>query len=414
MEQIKKFNLPEATEDLHISEAKSSIALTKEVASKINELVDAYNNLNTTRYDILNNHEQTIRQGIVYMKDNLANTINELFETMNQSGEIQSILDSIFTSTHIDSLNALKEQSINILNTLKEQSVSVLKYGAIGDGATDNTKAIQDAIDDATLTGDVVYIPAGVYLISSPIILKDVTLIGAPETIIKCKTNDFIAIKQDFFSTRVDIRNIIIIDAYVGLELIRATHSVIENVKIENCMVAMKVENTNEFNHNRFVNCLFSGHTYAVSLVHMQDGTLGAMHNVFEQCKFVSASGRGVITKIFRDLVFSNCVFVCGGNAIRCEQYSTYTIDNCSFKGFKKANINSDVNIFYVMSGTNTHINGGAVYTDSEYDSINFYGTDTETTYGGITVTRPMTKFGGIDTYKDFAKPVKRAQYVEE
>jgi hypothetical protein len=179
-------------------------------------------------------------------------------------------------------------------------------------------------------------------------------------------------------------------------------------------MVAMKVENTNEFNHNRFVNCLFSGHTYCVSLEHMQDGTFGAMHNVFEQCKFVSESGRGVITKIFRDLVFSNCVFVCGGNAIRCEKYSTFNIDNCSFKGFKKTNINSDRCLFFVVDGTNTHINGGAVYTDSEYDSINFYGTDTETTYGGITISRPMIKFGGIDTYKDFAKPVKRAQYVEE
>ena len=176
----------------------------------------------------------------------------------------------------------------------------------------------------------------------------------------------------------------------------------------------MRVSETTEFNHNRFVNCLFIGHTYAVSLEHSQNGTLGAMHNVFESCHFLSLGGRGVITKIFRDLVFSNCVFECGGNAIRCEKYSTYTIDNCSFKGFKKTNINSDRCLFFVVDGTNTHINGGAVYTDVEYDSINFYGTDVETTYGGITVSKPMIKFGGIDTYKDFAKPVKRAQYVEE
>jgi hypothetical protein len=72
------------------------------------------------------------------------------------------------------------------------------------------------------------------------------------------------------------------------------------------------------------------------------------------------------------------------------------------------------MNIFYVMSGTNTHINSGAVYTTVEHDSINFYGTDTESTYGGITISRPMIKFGGIETFKDFAKPVKRMQYVEE
>ena len=403
MEQIRKFNLPEVTEDLHIREAKSSISLTKEVASKVNELVDAYNELSLTRYDILNNHEQVIRQGVMYMKDNLANTIDELFNKMNKSGKIQSILDSICTSGHIASLNVLKEQAINVLN-----------FGAIGNGIHDDTIAIQKAIDYALTHSRVVYLPANTYLISKTINLKDVTLIGTMGTIIKCKTNDFTAIKQDFFSTKVNIRDITITDGYIGLELNKNTHSVIENVNIENCMIAISVSETTEFNHNRFINCKFVGHTHAVSLAHTQNGTLGAMHNVFEGCHFISESGRGIVTRIFRDLVLSNCVFECGGNAIRCEQYSTYIIDNCSFKGFKKSNINSDVNIFYVMSGTNTLINGGAVYTTVEHDSINFYGTDTESTYGGITISRPMIKFGGIQTFKDFAKPVKRCQYVEE
>lgn len=403
MEKITKFNLPEVTEDLHISEAKSSISLTKEVASKINELVDAYNELNTTRYDVLNNHEQTIRQGVMYMKDNLANTINELFTKMNNAGEIQNILDSIFTTEYVDSLNALKEHSVNVKG-----------FGAYGNGISDDTLAIQNAIEYAANHGKVVHLPAGVYLITSSIILKDVELIGTPGTIIKCISNDFTAIKQDVFATKFNIRDITIIDAYIGLELIRGTHSQLQNVKIENCMVAMKVENTTEFNHNRFVNCLFNGHTYAVLLAHSQNGTLGAMHNVFEQCKFVSESGRGIITKICRDIVFNNCVFVCGGNSIRSELYSTFTLDNCSFKGFKKSNINSDMSIFYVVDGTNTSIYNGAVYTDVEYDSIYFYGTDTDVTYGGITIAKPMVIYGGIQTFKDFAKPVKRAQYVEE
>ena len=403
MEQIKHYILPDVTEDLHINEAKSSIALTKEVANKINELVDAYNELNATRYDILNDHAQTIRQGVVYMKDNLANTIADLFNTMNNAGEIQRILDSIFTSEYVDSLNALKEHSVNVKG-----------FGAYGNGISDDTLAIQNAIEYATNHGKVVHLPAGIYLITSSIILKDVELIGTPGTIIKCRSNDFTAIKQDVFATKFNIRDITITDGYIGLELVRGSHSVIENVNIENCMIAMKLTESTEFNHNRFVNCLFNGHTYCVSLEHTNNGTFGAMHNVFEQCTFISESGRGIITKIFRDLVFSNCVFNCGGNAIRCEKYSTYTIDNCSFKGFKKSNINSDRCLLFVVDGTNTHINAGSVFTDVEYDSINFYGTDTESTYGGITVTRPMIKFGGIATYIDFAKPVKRAQYVEE
>lgn len=403
MEQIKYYMLPEVTEDLHINEAKSSIALTKGVAAKINELVDAYNELNATRYDILNDHAQTIRQGVVYMKDNLANTIADLFTTMNNAGEIQRILDSIFTTEYVDSLNALKEHSINVKG-----------FGAYGNGVADDTLAIQNAIEYADSHGKVVHLPAGEYLITSSIILKDVSLIGTPGTIIKCRSNDFTAIKQDVFATKFNIRDITITDGYIGLELIRGTHSVLENVNIKNCMVAMEIENTTLFNHNRFINCLFNGHTYAVKLAHSQNGTLGAMHNVFDGCHFISESGRGIITRICRDIVLSNCTFECGANSIRSELYSTFTIDNCSFKGFKKANINSDMSIFYVVDGTNTVIYNGAVYTNVEYDNIYFYGTPTDVTYGGITIAKPMVIYGGIQTFKDFAKPVKRVKYVEE
>lgn len=430
MEQIKHYILPDVTEDLHIREAKSSIALTKEVANKINELVDAYNELNATRYDILNDHTQTIRQGIVYMKDNLANTIADLFTTMNNAGEIQSILDSIFTTEYVDSLNALKEQATN-----------VVEFGAYGDGIADDTLAISQAIEHANLTNKLVYIPAGTYLISDTITLKDVSLIGTVGTTIKCKTNDFVAIKQDVFANRFEIRNINITNAYVGLEINRADHSIFEGLKISECSIGMRLGNVNtlgstycdfrnititdcsqavtsisstQFNHNKFTNCLFNGHTYCFYLEGTQEGTFGAMHNVFDNCVFISESGRGIITKTCRDLTFNNCVFECGGNAIRSELYSTYNIVNCSFKGFKQANLNTDHNMLYIVGAGNVHIHHGAVFTNSEYENVNFYGTDNDVSYGTITISKPMINFGSVTTFKDFNLPVKRAQYVEE
>lgn len=45
MNKISHFNLPENTNRLYADEARSSIGLTREVANKINELVDAYNKL---------------------------------------------------------------------------------------------------------------------------------------------------------------------------------------------------------------------------------------------------------------------------------------------------------------------------------------------------------------------------------
>jgi hypothetical protein len=50
-----------------------------------------------------------------------------------------------------------------------ESGVSVLAYGAAGDGVTDDTAAIQAAIDAAG-PGQVVFFPTGVYLISAPIV----------------------------------------------------------------------------------------------------------------------------------------------------------------------------------------------------------------------------------------------------
>lgn len=50
---------------------------------------------------------------------------------------------------------------------------NVVGFGAKGDGVTDDTKAIQAAVDACSLTGGTVYYPAGTYLISRSIISKN-------------------------------------------------------------------------------------------------------------------------------------------------------------------------------------------------------------------------------------------------
>lgn len=46
--------------------------------------------------------------------------------------------------------------------------VNVRNFGAKGDGVTDDTEAIQNAIDSAAVNGGVVYLPTGIYLVSEP------------------------------------------------------------------------------------------------------------------------------------------------------------------------------------------------------------------------------------------------------
>ncbi len=67
-------------------------------------------------------------------------------------------------------------------------TVSVKDFGAVGDGVTDDTTAIQAAINSMSSTGGRVFFPSGTYLVNSGITLKTrVTLEGADRnsTIIK-------------------------------------------------------------------------------------------------------------------------------------------------------------------------------------------------------------------------------------
>lgn len=74
----------------------------------------------------------------------------------------------------------------NVRDKLRE-TVSVRDFGAVGDGVTDDTAAIQAAIDANTSSGflqrgqgNIVYLPKGIYRVSSPITVKrGVTLLGA-------------------------------------------------------------------------------------------------------------------------------------------------------------------------------------------------------------------------------------------
>ena len=64
-------------------------------------------------------------------------------------------------------------------------------FNAAGDGLTDDTKSIQEALNTAATTGFPVYIPAGTYLISSLTISSGVKIYGdgPASSIIKRKSN---------------------------------------------------------------------------------------------------------------------------------------------------------------------------------------------------------------------------------
>jgi hypothetical protein len=79
------------------------------------------------------------------------------------------------------------------------ESVSVKDFGAVGDGVTDDTAAIQAAIDKVALTGGVTYFPAGTYAVSG-ITLKSKVLIVGEST-----SSTEIRLKSGINSAAVDV-----------------------------------------------------------------------------------------------------------------------------------------------------------------------------------------------------------------
>lgn len=117
MKKIEKFMLPEHTNNLYKNEAISSISLSKEVADKINELVNAYNELSEIDLSWKQEQEGRIRKGVLFMKDNLINSLNELLKLLES--------ENFFDKRVAEYTAHLEERLNNLLGNIQEGSTSL-------------------------------------------------------------------------------------------------------------------------------------------------------------------------------------------------------------------------------------------------------------------------------------------------
>lgn len=117
MKRIDNFMLPEQFNELYSKEAISSIVLTKEMAEKINELVDNFNKFGSDDTTWKLEQESNIRQAVVYMKDNLLNSLNDLLVLFRDSGFIDDRIH-YHCSNIIDRVN-------NLLGVVKQGTTTM-------------------------------------------------------------------------------------------------------------------------------------------------------------------------------------------------------------------------------------------------------------------------------------------------
>lgn len=114
-----------------------------------------------------------------------------------------------FTNVKIDSVTYQVYDATALHSLPDGVMLDVKNFGAVGDGSHDDTTAINNALS----TSKNAFLPAGVYLVTSPILLPDgCTLTGAGrgQTIIRAKANSFSGthvVKSSKFDTLYKVNN---------------------------------------------------------------------------------------------------------------------------------------------------------------------------------------------------------------
>ena len=248
--------------------------------------------------------------------------------------------------------------AVNRPTNLKlQETVSVMDFAAVGDGTTDDTAAIQAAINALQASsvyapGGVLYFPFGVYLVSTLSVTGNIQFYGegSGTTITtnsgtNCLTinmaqdqhNDVVISNLTFLGTNTALSNMIYIEQCV-------------NITVENChfagfSAAWCINHV--YGYGLLVDkCVFNDLDSNGILLQGVTGSTTAYSFVtrIRDCDFSRLQGNAIATQIMQDILIDSCVIQgIVQNAIdfgTSETTLAATLINCWFEGNTLANIN--------------------------------------------------------------------------
>lgn len=167
MEKLTNYTMPENLNSLYEKEASSSIGLARDVAEKLNEVIDYVNNMSKDDLAWKQTQEGIIRKGVLYMKDNLVNSLSNLFRTYDDETIRSTILELYGEEVaHLKNLDVI---------------VTPQMFGAKPNTLSDSIEPFEKAINSLGNDGGIVYFPKGTYLMVGKEIVIDkpnITLMG--------------------------------------------------------------------------------------------------------------------------------------------------------------------------------------------------------------------------------------------
>jgi len=130
----------------------------------------------------------------------------------------------------------LVQDGVTVQTTVSLENLNVRQWGAVGDGVTDDTVAIQTAINVGTAAGNAIYFPNGNYRITSTLTLPtNSVLIGENKrtTYLTASGKTFPVL--DIIGQYSEIRNLYIRGGSVGIQRIKAVGA--DTNIVDNCQI---------------------------------------------------------------------------------------------------------------------------------------------------------------------------------
>lgn len=336
------------------------------------------------------------------------------------------------------------------LRIVKGQIVSVRMFGAKGDSTTDDTTAIQTALNNATTygyrrisfprvvadTGSSYYriqspiiIPVGVELVGDGdgityiraqdcdgfvinagggnVIIRDMSITAYAGAVIDPKINTGISCLGVAGSivSNVDIIGVSVRGFNVGLNFEYTWNSVIQNYKTVNCLTGFRLYGQSV--NNSVSDCSISADTYCIQTEKTLAGVRG--EGLMIANSLLASANYGIYTTGFLSLNVSNCVIdLMKTSCIYSSAASVVLIDNCwlacttGTKGIEIGAVNAATSPFYY---THLYVTNSYIYTPLS----NSVGIDIGVNNRGISVSNCSFTTGAAATNTYAVKTVYSA-----
>lgn len=347
---IRKFVLSEHTNNLYKKEAGSSIALARDVANKLNELIEAFNTLAKEKWEKIHEQDGTIRKAIVYMKDNLINSIETLLQSLKDNGTFNDIVSDVVLNEY----NNIKKRLENV--------VSVKEFGCLGNGVND-TLPFKEALNYCIANDKILYLPTGNYAIKEDInITADNVTIEGDNAVLLMNGNNIIVGNSDKITYNFNLSGIKIKNGSLGIHRVNGFN--IEKCYFLSNEYGLKGSHSYVGHINK---CEFNGCTYGLifdkDLIGVNDTP---DHNaiIIDNCKFYNNVNPFIIKGGFMG-EFTNNKVEGNNNGIVIEGMSDYSIKSNYFEYNKGTIITLNTYSFNNMLNNSFVIGYNRIFGDS-------------------------------------------------